>query len=186
MTPSILREVCRFPFCCSRYFERMQTCDVRTVVVRLLLETRVHRSTANPMDQWVRHVSFCFSLYLSLREVLVFLLKNCYMREQQRLVSQGRILKHKKTLESYNIKDGETIVMTLQLVGGTKRGELMPAAIKEEREAKRRTSESQSDTSGFDEARLSDVKFEDQSSSSKYEEKMEEMMQKIESNLMGK
>ena len=62
--------------------------------------------------------------------------------------------------------------MTLLVVGGTKRNELMPAAIKEEREAKRRTSESHSDISGFDEARLSDVKFEDQSSSSKYEEEM--------------
>ena len=83
-------------------------------------------------------------------------------------------------IKRYNIKEGETIEMTMLLVGGMKRDELMPSATKEPREAKRRTSKTYSDKSGFDNARLSDIKCEVQDSSKESEEKMEDMMQRME------
>ena len=70
-------------------------------------------------------------------------------KEQQHLVGRGRVLKDERKLKEYDIKDGETIELTMLLVGGTKRDETMPSKAMEEREAKRRTSESNSDISGI-------------------------------------
>ena len=50
--------------------------------------------------------------------------KTIIPKEQQHLVSHGRVLKDKKTIKSYNEKGGETIEMTLLLVGGRRRDEL--------------------------------------------------------------
>ena len=46
-------------------------------------------------------------------------------KEQQHLVSKGRVLKNGQKIKEYNIKDGETMEMTMLLVGGTKRDESM-------------------------------------------------------------
>ena len=66
-------------------------------------------------------------------------------KEQQHLVGRGRVLKDERKLKQYNVKDGETTELTMLLVGGTKRDETMPSKSKEEREAKRRTSEKTKD-----------------------------------------
>ena len=66
-------------------------------------------------------------------------------KEQQHLVGRGRVLKDERKLKEYDIKDGETIELTMLLVGGTKRDETISSKAIEEREAKRRTSKANSD-----------------------------------------
>ena len=64
--------------------------------------------------------------------------------------------------------------LTILLVGGTKRDKSMPSRATEEREAKRRTSEANSDISGIGK---------DKNTSKETEDKMEQMMKRMEQTM---
>ena len=120
--------------------------------------------------------------------------------DHQHIVSQGKVLSEKKTIEKSNIKEEATLVMTMRLQGGAKDEELMTSAGRmDERQVKRRTSEPYSETSGVEEVKLSEVtdhiereiysatkmmQKEISSVSKRSDEWTEEMMQSFQSNTM--
>ena len=57
------------------------------------------------------------------------------------LVHQGKVMNEKKTIEENNIGTETTIVMSLRLLGGTEKSELMDTLESEEREKKRNLDE---------------------------------------------
>ena len=106
--------------------------------------------------------------------------KNEDPKKQRCLMSQGRVLKDKRTIEEYSIKEGEKIEMSMLLAGGKKNDELMTFGKNDERPVKRITSEPCSETSGIEDAKYNDDRNEEQSVSKKVEDKMEAMMQRME------
>ena len=79
--------------------------------------------------------------------------KTSIPKEQQHLVSRGRVLKDKMKIEDCNMKEGETIELIAALLGGTKREESRSISRIEERESKRNVSEPNLEICGMEESK---------------------------------
>ena len=90
-------------------------------------------------------------------------------KNQQHLVSRGKLLKDTRKVEDNDLIEEETIELTSALLGGTKREESRP--VSKEREAKRKASEPCIDTSGREE---------NKSTTAISEETVKKMMHKME------
>ena len=91
-------------------------------------------------------------------------------KDQQHLVSRGRVQMDRKKIEDYDMNVKETIAMTVMLLGGTRRDEYSPSSKTEGREEKRKASEPCIGVSGLEE---------NGSTSASSEGKMERMMRCI-------
>ena len=74
-------------------------------------------------------------------------------KEQQHLVSRGKVLKDMRMIDDYNMNGKEIIDLTVVLLGGMKRDAFRPTSKTEEREAKRKASEPCLDVCGFEESK---------------------------------
>ena len=67
--------------------------------------------------------------------------KSSIPRGMTYLAHQGEVMKEKKTMEENNVGAENTIEMSLRLLGGIEKGELMDTLESEEREKKRKLEE---------------------------------------------
>ena len=61
--------------------------------------------------------------------------------ENQQLVTRGKVLTGNVPMKEYGLSGGETIVMTAELLGGTKKKSLSPKTVATDRDKKRKESE---------------------------------------------